>query len=374
MIHRCEIQFDGLVGPTHNYAGLSPATSRAPPTRARRRIRAPPPTRGSRRCASCAARGAQAVLPPHDRPSLAALRRLGFHGSDEEVLASRAAAGRRLRASPLLERVGHVDRQRRDGRAVRRRRRRPRAPDPREPAADVPPRDRARDDARACSAPIFADPGAVRRPRPAPRRRAVCRRGRGESSAPRNVARRGPRLRVGARGLGRVRGPEVAPRPPDAGGLGGAGAVAPARPGPLPLPAAAPGRHRRRRVPHRCPRGRQRALPDAPRARVHGRRGRRRCAAPRARRRALRRACIERRAAGRPRRGSVPVQLAGAHAPRRLDGHRRAVRRARGRPRPRAARTLRRGERAPFAPCITSTCASRCTTAAARRACGCAFR
>src|SRR2546425_13171839 len=32
----------------------------------------------------------QAVLPPHERPSLRTLRRLGFRGSDEEVLAQAA--------------------------------------------------------------------------------------------------------------------------------------------------------------------------------------------------------------------------------------------------------------------------------------------
>jgi succinylarginine dihydrolase len=34
---------------------------------------------------------AQAVLPPHDRPSLESLRALGFHGSDEEIIAAAAA-------------------------------------------------------------------------------------------------------------------------------------------------------------------------------------------------------------------------------------------------------------------------------------------
>src|SRR5205823_13021865 len=32
----------------------------------------------------------QAVLPPHERPSLRTLRRLGFRGSDEEVIAAAA--------------------------------------------------------------------------------------------------------------------------------------------------------------------------------------------------------------------------------------------------------------------------------------------
>src|SRR5205807_3666994 len=32
----------------------------------------------------------QAVLPPHERPSLQTLRRLGFRGTDEEVIAQAA--------------------------------------------------------------------------------------------------------------------------------------------------------------------------------------------------------------------------------------------------------------------------------------------
>ncbi len=87
-----EIQFDGLVGPTHNYAGLSPgnvassvhAGNVSDPRAAARE--------GLAKMRFVRDLGvAQAVLPPHDRPSLASLRRLGFHGSDEDVIA--AAAG-----------------------------------------------------------------------------------------------------------------------------------------------------------------------------------------------------------------------------------------------------------------------------------------
>jgi len=35
----------------------------------------------------------QAILPPQDRPSLATLHRLGFRGSDEEVLRAAAREG-----------------------------------------------------------------------------------------------------------------------------------------------------------------------------------------------------------------------------------------------------------------------------------------
>ncbi|OLC18974.1 MAG: N-succinylarginine dihydrolase [Deltaproteobacteria bacterium 13_1_40CM_68_24] len=86
-----EYNFDGLVGPTHNYAGLShgnvaslahsgqPASPRGAALQGLAKMR------------FVASLGVgQAVLPPHERPSLRTLRRLGFRGSDEEVLAQAA--------------------------------------------------------------------------------------------------------------------------------------------------------------------------------------------------------------------------------------------------------------------------------------------
>src|SRR5579883_1116494 len=87
-----EHQFDGLVGPTHNYAGLSPGNVASalhegqvanPRAAAREGLAKMEFVRGLG--------VAQAVLPPHDRPSVATLRRLGFHGSDEQVVAAAAA-------------------------------------------------------------------------------------------------------------------------------------------------------------------------------------------------------------------------------------------------------------------------------------------
>ena len=86
-----EYNFDGLVGPTHNYAGLShgnvaslahagqPANPRAAALQGL----------GKMRFVASLGVG-QAVLPPHERPSLRTLRRLGFRGSDEEVIAQAA--------------------------------------------------------------------------------------------------------------------------------------------------------------------------------------------------------------------------------------------------------------------------------------------
>ncbi|MCL2450605.1 MAG: N-succinylarginine dihydrolase, partial [Polyangiaceae bacterium] len=87
-----EVQFDGLVGPTHNYAGLSPgnlasAANEGRPANPRRAA-----LEGLAKMRFVRDLGAaQAVLPPQMRPDLAALRRLGFCGGDEEVLAAAGA-------------------------------------------------------------------------------------------------------------------------------------------------------------------------------------------------------------------------------------------------------------------------------------------
>jgi succinylarginine dihydrolase len=97
--HR-EYAFDGLVGPTHHHAGLSfgnlasvahtgePANPRASALEGLAKLRA--------------IRGlglSRAVLPPHERPYLPALRRLGFSGSDAQVLERAHAASPALLAS-----------------------------------------------------------------------------------------------------------------------------------------------------------------------------------------------------------------------------------------------------------------------------------
>ena len=86
-----EYNFDGLVGPTHNYAGLSRGNVAS-------QVHAGQPAnprgaalQGLAKMRFVASLGVgQAVLPPHERPSLRTLRRLGFRGSDEEVIASAA--------------------------------------------------------------------------------------------------------------------------------------------------------------------------------------------------------------------------------------------------------------------------------------------
>jgi succinylarginine dihydrolase len=86
-----EYQFDGLVGPTHNYGGLSAgnvaSTSHGGQTSSPRAAA----RQGLAKMKFVRDLGVrQAVLPPHDRPHLSTLHKLGFRGSDEEVIAAAA--------------------------------------------------------------------------------------------------------------------------------------------------------------------------------------------------------------------------------------------------------------------------------------------
>jgi len=92
MVSLSELQFDGLVGPTHNYAGLSPGNVASAAHAGEASNPRAAAHQGLAKMRFVRSLGvAQAVLPPQDRPSLSALRRLGFHGPDEEILASAAA-------------------------------------------------------------------------------------------------------------------------------------------------------------------------------------------------------------------------------------------------------------------------------------------
>jgi len=96
-----EINFDGLVGPTHNYAGLSLANVASQSHKGDRSNPRAAALQGLDKAMALAARGfPQAVLPPHERPSIAALRDWGFGGkSDEEVLAAAAKSAPQLLAA-----------------------------------------------------------------------------------------------------------------------------------------------------------------------------------------------------------------------------------------------------------------------------------
>lgn len=82
-----EFNFDGIVGPTHNYAGLSYGN-----VASMKNANAPSNPRAAAleglakmRVLHSLGLG-QAVLPPHERPHVPTLKRLGFTGSDSQVI------------------------------------------------------------------------------------------------------------------------------------------------------------------------------------------------------------------------------------------------------------------------------------------------
>jgi succinylarginine dihydrolase len=86
-----EVNFDGLVGPTHHYGGLGPGNLAS--ARSRGEVSSPRAAamQGLAKIKVMMDLGVrQAVLPPHERPSVAALRSLGFTGGDQEVLENAA--------------------------------------------------------------------------------------------------------------------------------------------------------------------------------------------------------------------------------------------------------------------------------------------
>lgn len=93
-----EINFDGLVGPTHNYTGLSwgniASENHKGETSSPRRAA----LQGLKKMRFLMGLGlTQGVLPPHERPHLATLRRLGFTGTPQEMIRAAWKA-----APPLL--------------------------------------------------------------------------------------------------------------------------------------------------------------------------------------------------------------------------------------------------------------------------------
>ena len=82
-----EVNFDGLVGLTHHYAGLSFGNEAS--TKHRFQVSNPKlaAKQGLLKMKALADAGfPQAVIPPQERPNVAVLRQLGFTGSDEQVV------------------------------------------------------------------------------------------------------------------------------------------------------------------------------------------------------------------------------------------------------------------------------------------------
>jgi succinylarginine dihydrolase len=77
----CEANFDGLVGPTHNYAGLSFGNVASQSNEKRIANPKQAALQGLQKMKALADLGyRQAVMPPHERPSTGLLRTLGFGG------------------------------------------------------------------------------------------------------------------------------------------------------------------------------------------------------------------------------------------------------------------------------------------------------
>ena len=84
-----EMNFDGLVGPSHNYAGLSQGNLASAHNKGHISNPKKAALQGLAKMRHLLELGVpQALLPPQDRPYISGLRRLGFKGSDPQVIAS----------------------------------------------------------------------------------------------------------------------------------------------------------------------------------------------------------------------------------------------------------------------------------------------
>ena len=82
-----EANADGLIGPTHSYAGLSPGNLAASLSKGEASNPRAAVLQGLDKMKRLADLGLpQFVLPPHERPDLGFLRSLGFSGTDAQVL------------------------------------------------------------------------------------------------------------------------------------------------------------------------------------------------------------------------------------------------------------------------------------------------
>ena len=95
-----EVNFDGLVGPTHNYAGLSPGNLASAEHASKISHPRQAALQGLAKMKLLMELGVpQAVIPPQPRPCLEVLRSLGFHGSDADVVAAAHRDAPRLLAA-----------------------------------------------------------------------------------------------------------------------------------------------------------------------------------------------------------------------------------------------------------------------------------
>jgi succinylarginine dihydrolase len=100
MNNATEANFDGLVGPTHNYSGLSFGNVASLNNSARPSNPKAAAKQGLVKMKALADLGfVQGVLAPHERPHIPSLRRLGFTGSDADILAQAAKQAPKILAA-----------------------------------------------------------------------------------------------------------------------------------------------------------------------------------------------------------------------------------------------------------------------------------
>jgi len=95
-----EVNFDGLIGPTHNYAGLAFGNIASANNQGKHSNPRAAALQGLDKMRSVMSLGlSQGFLPPHDRPALHIAHALGYRGSDEAVIAKIAAQDKGLLAN-----------------------------------------------------------------------------------------------------------------------------------------------------------------------------------------------------------------------------------------------------------------------------------
>ena len=100
MSYATEANFDGLVGPTHNYSGLSFGNVASQQNSTHPSNPKAAAKQGLVKMKALADMGfVQGVLAPHERPHIPTLRSLGFIGSDAQVLAQAAQQAPKLLAA-----------------------------------------------------------------------------------------------------------------------------------------------------------------------------------------------------------------------------------------------------------------------------------
>jgi succinylarginine dihydrolase len=91
-VRALEVNFDGLVGPTHNYGGLAVGNIAAAENALTESNPREAALQGLAKMKLLADMGIlQAVLPPQDRPAIGTLKKMGFDGDDATIIRQAAA-------------------------------------------------------------------------------------------------------------------------------------------------------------------------------------------------------------------------------------------------------------------------------------------